>query len=105
MYRHGGLRTRLEARLREILDRVGRIETDLRTSHDRDWAERAIELENDQVLEGLDELGRTEVQEIRAALRRIADGSYGFCVECHQPIDDKRLDAAPTAASCIYCAS
>lgn len=104
MSKNRGLRTRLEARLRDIVQRVDRIDSDLRQSHDRDSAEQAIELENDEVLEGLDELGRAEVHEIRAALRRIEDGSFGFCVECRQPIDDKRLEAAPTAATCIACA-
>ena len=68
------LRNKLEARLGEIAQRVGRIEHDLRRERDRDSEERAIELENDQVLEGLDEMGRVEVREIRAALARMAAG-------------------------------
>lgn len=98
------LRNRLEARLGQIAQRVGRIESDLRREHDRDWEERAIELENDQVLEGLDEMGRAEVREIRAALARMAAGTYGFCTECRQPIEESRLHAMPTAARCLYCA-
>jgi RNA polymerase-binding transcription factor DksA len=98
------LRNKLEARLGEIAQRVRRIESDLHRELDRDSAERAIELENDEVLEGLDEMGRAEVTEIRAALARMASGTYGFCTECRQPIDEARLQAMPTAARCIYCA-
>lgn len=104
MSSHHTLRVQLEARLAEIGQRVGRIEGDLRALHDVDLPDQAAELENDEVLEGLDDLGRAEVQEIRATLRRIEDGTYGFCVDCRQPIDEKRLQAVPTAATCIYCA-
>ena len=105
MSSHRNLRVQLEKRLAEIGQRVGRIEADLRREHDRDLPEQAAELENDEVLEGLDDLGRAEVQAIREALRRIEDGTYGFCVECREAIDEKRLQAQPTAGTCINCAN
>ena len=97
----------VEALLRERLDqlarRVGRIEGDLRSPHDRDWPEGASELANDEVLEGLDEIGRGELRQIREALQRIASGSYGICARCGQPISAGRLSAIPTAATCVGC--
>jgi len=39
--------------------------------------------------------------EVRAALKRIAQGSYGACALCGQPIAEKRLEALPWAAYCI----
>ncbi len=39
--------------------------------------------------------------EVRAALKRIAQGSYGVCAFCGQPIAEKRLEALPWAAYCI----
>ena len=104
MSSHSLIRGQLEKRLAEMTQRVGQIEADLRREPDRDWVERATELENDEVLEGLDDLSRAEVRAIRGALRRVADGSYGFCVECHEAIDENRLQATPTASTCIYCA-
>jgi RNA polymerase-binding transcription factor DksA len=103
MSSHSRLRAQLEERLADIRQRVGRIEADLRRQHDPDWAEQATELENDEVLEGLDDLGRAEVEAIRDALHRIENGTYGFCVDCHEAIDEKRLQAAPTASACILC--
>jgi RNA polymerase-binding transcription factor DksA len=94
----------LEERLARLLRRVAHIEGDLRQTHDRDWQERATELENDEVLEGLDEITRREVTETRAALGRIADGSYGTCAACGGPIDAGRLAAIPTAMTCVRCA-
>jgi RNA polymerase-binding transcription factor DksA len=43
--------------------------------------------------------------EIDAALRRIADGSYGMCARCGRAIAAERLDARPEAALCVACAA
>ena len=104
MARHSALRTQLEERLHTILTRVSRIERDLRQDHDRDWEERANELENDDVLEELDELARAEVRQLREALRRIDAGHYGFCVTCKSPIGEDRLEAMPSVTTCRNCA-
>lgn len=98
------IKTELEARLAQLIERVSRIEGDLRKPGDRDWAERAIELENEEVLERLDEAETREANEIRAALAKIAAGTYGVCDHCGETIDGKRLDAIPFAARCVGCA-
>jgi DnaK suppressor protein len=38
-----------------------------------------------------------ELEEVRAALQRMDDGSYGLCQECGKPISAQRLRASPTA--------
>lgn len=43
------------------------------------------------------------LRNVRAALARIADGSYGVCLHCEEDIKPKRLDAVPWAAYCISC--
>jgi DnaK suppressor protein len=43
------------------------------------------------------------LREVRAALDRIADGSYGACLECDEQISHKRLEAVPWATLCIAC--
>ena len=91
----------LQERLAALLQRVGRIESDLRSPHDRDWQERATELQNDEVLEGLDEMSLREVQHIRDALKRIESGHYGVCARCGQSIGAARLTAVPTAVICV----
>lgn len=45
-----------------------------------------------------------ELERIEAALRRIAEGDYGYCVKCGDEIATKRLDLDPTASTCIDCA-
>ena len=41
---------------------------------------------------------------IEAALRRCDDGSYGFCIDCDEAIDPRRLNLDPAATRCIRCA-
>ncbi len=43
------------------------------------------------------------LSEVQDALQRMADGSYGVCRRCGQPIDAARLRAQPTAALCLAC--
>ena len=43
------------------------------------------------------------LRNVRLALARIADGSYGTCLHCEEEIKPKRLDAVPWAAYCIRC--
>jgi len=43
------------------------------------------------------------LREVKAALRRIRDGSFGTCIDCEWAISPKRLAAVPWAARCIAC--
>lgn len=42
--------------------------------------------------------------EIDAALGRLEDGTYGLCEVCGGPISAARLEARPSARTCINCA-
>ncbi|BBL70835.1 TraR/DksA family transcriptional regulator [Methylogaea oryzae] len=44
-----------------------------------------------------------EIRDIDAALLRIAEGGYGECSDCAEPIALARLEAYPTARRCIVC--
>jgi len=43
------------------------------------------------------------LRNVRGALARIADGSYGVCMHCDEDIKPKRLDAVPWTKYCIKC--
>jgi DnaK suppressor protein len=45
------------------------------------------------------------VEEIDAALHRIAEGTYGTCVHCGVGIPTERLEFRPFAAGCVACQS
>ena len=43
------------------------------------------------------------LRNVRSALRRIDDGSFGTCLHCEEEISPKRLAAVPWAPFCIQC--
>jgi DnaK suppressor protein len=43
------------------------------------------------------------LRNVRAALRRIDDGTFGVCLHCEEDISPKRLAAVPWTAFCIRC--
>lgn len=44
-----------------------------------------------------------ELRDIETAEARIADGSYGSCIDCGLDIEYARLAVAPTATRCLPC--
>lgn len=73
---------------------------------------QALEVANDDAKESSDLALRDVIQElalklgdrdsqmvadIDQALMRMREGSYGICIRCNQPIDERRLEAMPTA--------
>ena len=44
-----------------------------------------------------------ELRDVDAARARLADGSFGICVDCEEAIADARLVAYPTAKRCTEC--
>ena len=47
---------------------------------------------------------KVELRQIEAALGRVEDGDYGYCVNCGEAIAAKRLALNPTTPVCIDCA-
>ena len=70
--------------------------------HDPEGA--TIAFEREQVAALLAQ-ARRRVDELHAALERAQAGAYGRCESCGQPIGAARLEARPTARTCIACAS
>ncbi|RMD49152.1 MAG: TraR/DksA family transcriptional regulator [Alphaproteobacteria bacterium] len=97
-------KAQLEARLAELEARIDEIEAELDQPASPDLEERATERETDEVLESLENLERAEIEKIRAALQRIEDGEYGYCVRCGEKISEERLDLVPWTPFCAKCA-
>ena len=98
------IKKKLEARLRELDERSHEIEAQYREPRDDDWTENAVEAENDEVLDEIENLAIGEIQKIKIALSKIEDGTYGTCRICDKSIAAKRLEALPYATRCIDCA-
>jgi RNA polymerase-binding transcription factor DksA len=70
--------------------------------HDPEGA--TIAFERAQVASLL-ERARGRLAGVDLALARVADGSYGRCARCGEPIAAGRLAARPVASTCIRCAA
>lgn len=105
MTRYSKISADLKARLGELLERAEIIEEDLRGPLDPDFSEQAVDLADDEALAGVDEVLRREIADIRLALLRIGNDTYGTCAACGGEISEERLAAMPTATRCIACAS
>lgn len=105
MDNYADIAAKLQARMTELTERVGEIEDELRQPLDDDLEEQAVELEDDEALEGIDAVLRAEARQVRLALARIENGTYGTCARCGEPIARARLEARPIATRCIKCAA
>jgi len=82
--------------------KVGRAEAaaDAREQQSDDWAQADAERDLSVALE---ERESAELVAIDEALKRVADGSFGLCLDCGVSIPTARLHANPTALRCVAC--
>lgn len=102
---YADIAARLRARLAELTARSAAIEDDLRGPLDADFSEQAVDLADDEMLEGVDDVLRAEARQIAFALQRIEHGTYGVCANCGADIPKARLDVQPIATRCAACAA
>ena len=98
------LRADLEQRLVQMLDRLASIKRDVTREHSGDSAEQAQERENDEVVDAIGNETAQSIRDIRAAIERIDEGSYGLCESCGKEIGEARLKVVPEATRCVNCA-
>src|SRR5262245_48291774 len=95
-------RDRLLARRTQILDRFRYANTLADELNAELHRMEVIDLANDQwdahVLSKLGDGETRQLTAVHAALRRLANGSYGKCVRCGHRILAARLEAVPEAA-------
>lgn len=96
--------TRLRARRAELAGELLDIEDRLDDEPAKDWEDRATERQDDEVLQALGSHDMSELRQIDAALGRMAEGTYGTCARCGEPISDERLEALPATPLCKTCA-
>lgn len=66
-------------------------------------ADEATMNEVNQSATALESDAEKRADSLVAALRRLDDGTYGFCVTCGRPIGEERLEARPDADRCLPC--
>ena len=98
------LRAQLVAQLAQQSDHVDALEAQLREPLEADSGEQAVNLEDDEALEGVEAVALDQIGALKAAIARIDAGLYGECVSCGEAIAPARLEAQPTAVKCLACA-
>lgn len=94
----------LDALLLDYTTRAEAIRRDLGRSHSADFAEQAQQRQNDEVLEALLAEAEQGLLLVRQGKQRLAEGHYGECLCCGEPIEAERLAALPVAEYCLRCA-
>ncbi|WP_238154573.1 TraR/DksA family transcriptional regulator [Ornithinimicrobium sufpigmenti] len=93
----------LSARIRQLTEDMSSFfeaSRDSNADDEHDPEGQTIAFERAQ-LSAVTDQARRHLEEIEAALQRVAQGTYGTCDVCQQPIDPLRLDARPTARACV----
>jgi DnaK suppressor protein len=101
-------RRQLETRRAELRQRSTSVRADLSRKREplsADFADQAVQRENDEVLEGIGRSSEQELAQIDRALRRMDAGQYETCVGCGDNIEPARLDVVPYTDRCSRCAS
>ncbi|TNC90765.1 MAG: conjugal transfer protein TraR [Thalassolituus sp.] len=101
------IRAQLEDKLKELEQRSAQAER--HASHrdeglSADFAEQAVERENDEVLSAIADESEQEALQIRQTLTRMDKGLYGICSGCGEAITPARLAAIPYTSHCVDCA-
>jgi DnaK suppressor protein len=95
---------------REALEELSRISADSRSAVELDQTKvgrvsRIDAMQQQEMAKASEAHRAIELRRIASALERMADGDYGFCIDCGEDIAVKRLEVDPANAVCIDCAS
>ena len=93
----------LRARAAQLTDEMAGLIAASRNSNaddEHDPEGQTIAYERSQ-LSALTRQTHDHLLEVEAALERVTAGTYGDCEVCHQPIAAARLEARPTARTCV----
>ena len=94
----------LTQRLADLEKRLASVTRDITKTLSSDFAEQATERENDDVLEEIARETQISIRNLKSALQRLEDGSYGICVSCGEDISAARLQVIPETTLCVNCA-
>lgn len=92
----------LETKQRELLAGTSDRDEILIQNAAEDFDRLQQQLNREVAIRNLDRESKL-LKEVRAALARIEDGSFGLCLRCEEEIPNKRLKAVPWAAYCVPC--
>lgn len=94
---------RLLAKQQELLDSISRFDSEARESRSAEVEDPIDQVTSSELKAGAFAVSTVEAQtleQVRAALQRIQDGTYGKCIDCGRAIEPARLEAVPWTSYC-----
>ena len=95
----------LLARKKELEEAITQLQSEGGAKIDQvqDQADQALSSAFETLKSSLHNNEYEEYKMIEKALEMVDAGTYGKCVECQQPISEKRLQSYPNATRCLPC--
>ena len=101
-------RATLEKLRAQYVERLQALDADRRRAAgalSADFAEQAVEVENDETIDALEQSARVILGQIDHAMQRHAIGLWSICESCGRAIEPARLSRLPEATRCKACAA
>ncbi len=104
------LRSQLERERKHLTAQLEQMEANVRPADEKrgstpfgkrdQGAKETLELEKRLTME---KRIKSQLADVKRALRKLDEGTYGLCDGCGKPIDPARLEALPEANLCMLC--
>ncbi len=101
--------TQLKENLLELLENLDRKNLDFLKTQEEVTQQKGDEIDlvesesQSKLLLRFNGRSNKYIKKLRSTLDRIDAGEFGICADCGAPIENKRLQARPTATLCIHC--
>ncbi len=97
------IKKQLLERKKELDRDLGELYKPTNFSDVQDVGDQALSSSMETIKISLQDAELDEYNRIAKALEMIEEGTYGICVDCGQPISEKRLKLFPNATRCLKC--
>jgi DnaK suppressor protein len=94
---------RLLAKQQELLGSIARLDNEAREARSAEVEDPIDQVTSSELKASAFAVSTVEartLEQSRAALQRIEDGTYGKCLDCGRPIEPARLEAVPWTPYC-----
>jgi len=98
------LRKKLLSREQELVDYIARFDADARESRTAEVEDPIDQVTSSEIKAASFQestIAANTLKQVRAALQRIDDGTYGRCIDCDRDIEPARLEAVPWTPYCL----
>ena len=99
-----GIKKRLQEKLQEALKELEQLDVRLQQKAEYGPGKGDPAIVEWELTLAMRQQAQARVETIRQALHKCAEGRYGICERCGEPIDPERLDILPATTMCIKCA-